>query len=97
MPERYLLQVLRLLVRADVIVSTRGLQGGYRLAKPAQQITLLDVYEAVDGLPHFDGKTVRGLSASGQRALDAALAGVDGATRKRLGAFTLDMLKAAKR
>jgi Rrf2 family protein len=48
-PERFLLKVLKPLVSARVLYSVKGPHGGYRLAKPAKEITLLDVVEAVDG------------------------------------------------
>jgi Rrf2 family protein len=47
--ERFLLKVLKPLVAAQVLYSAKGPHGGYRLAKPATQITLLEVMEAVDG------------------------------------------------
>ncbi|MBX7165644.1 MAG: Rrf2 family transcriptional regulator [Pirellulales bacterium] len=49
LPERFLLQILRSLVNHGLLVSTRGVEGGYTLARPATQITLLDVIEAIDG------------------------------------------------
>jgi Rrf2 family protein len=48
-PERFLLKVLKPLVSARVLQSLKGPNGGYRLARPASQITLLEVVEAVDG------------------------------------------------
>ena len=48
MPERFLLQILRALVKNDLLRSIRGVDGGYILAKTAEEITLLDVYEAFD-------------------------------------------------
>src|SRR5437667_5165080 len=48
-PERFLLKVLKPLVGARVLVSVKGPNGGYRLAKPANQITLLEVIEAAEG------------------------------------------------
>jgi Rrf2 family protein len=47
--ERSLLKVLRVLVRARILRSQDGPSGGYRLARTADQITLLEVLEAVDG------------------------------------------------
>jgi Rrf2 family protein len=47
--DRFLLKVLKPLVAAQVLVSSKGPNGGYRLAKPANQITLLEIMEAVDG------------------------------------------------
>src|SRR3954469_10345358 len=48
-PERFLLKVLKPLVSAQVLLSIKGPNGGYRLARPAHQVTLLEVLEAVDG------------------------------------------------
>jgi Rrf2 family protein len=48
-PDRFLLKILKSLVSAGVLLSLKGPNGGYRLARPADQITLLDVLEAVDG------------------------------------------------
>jgi Rrf2 family protein len=49
LPERFLVKVLKPLVSAQVLLSLRGPNGGYRLAKAAKGITLLDIVEAVDG------------------------------------------------
>lgn len=48
MPERFLLQILRSLVNQGLLISIRGVDGGYVLAKPPEEITLLEVYEAFD-------------------------------------------------
>ena len=48
-PERFLLKVLKPLVSDRVLLSVKGPNGGYRLAKPANDITLLEVIESVDG------------------------------------------------
>jgi len=48
-PERFLLKVLKPLVSARLLLSLRGPNGGYRLAKPPAKITLLDILEAVEG------------------------------------------------
>ena len=48
-PERFLLKVLKPLVSAQVLYSVKGPNGGYRLARPATEITILEVLEAVDG------------------------------------------------
>ena len=54
MPERFLLQILRNLVTSGLLKSTRGVHGGYRLGRPSQQISILDVFEAVDGPLRFE-------------------------------------------
>jgi Rrf2 family protein len=48
-PLEYLLKILQQLVRANVLRSKRGPRGGFFLAKPAENIALLDIIEAVDG------------------------------------------------
>jgi Rrf2 family protein len=48
-PDRFLLKVLKPLVSAQVLSSVKGPNGGYRLARPANEITMLEVLEAVDG------------------------------------------------
>jgi len=48
-PLEYLLKILQQLVRASVLRSKRGPRGGFFLATDAQNITLLQIIEAVDG------------------------------------------------
>lgn len=48
-PERFLLKVLKPLVSARVLLSIKGPNGGYRLARPASDINMLEILEAVDG------------------------------------------------
>lgn len=45
----YLLKVLQQLVRANVLRSKRGPRGGFTLARPISEISMLDVIEAVEG------------------------------------------------
>ena len=48
-PERYLVQILLQLKGAGLVHSTRGAAGGYRLARPPEQISLGEVLTAIDG------------------------------------------------
>lgn len=48
-PERFLLKVLKHLVAARLLTSIKGPRGGYQLARPASEISMLEVIEAVDG------------------------------------------------
>jgi len=48
-PGRFLLKVLKPLVSARVLLSVKGPNGGYRLAKAPADITMLEILEAVDG------------------------------------------------
>lgn len=47
--EPYLLKHLKLMVRAGVLDSAPGPSGGFRLARPARDIRLLDILEAIEG------------------------------------------------
>jgi Rrf2 family protein len=49
MPVRFLLTILSKLVKRGILKSRRGTIGGYLLARPAEDITLLELIEAVDG------------------------------------------------
>ncbi|MBQ7227092.1 MAG: Rrf2 family transcriptional regulator [Clostridia bacterium] len=46
--EKYLEQILGSLVKGGVLVSTRGVNGGYSLARNTSEISLLDILVAVD-------------------------------------------------
>lgn len=48
-PVRFLPQVMGDLVAAGLVEATTGRSGGYRLARSADAITLLDVVDAVEG------------------------------------------------
>jgi Rrf2 family protein len=48
-PGAYLAKHLQVLSRAGILESLPGPTGGYRLARPATDITVLDVVEAIDG------------------------------------------------
>jgi Rrf2 family iron-sulfur cluster assembly transcriptional regulator len=48
-PVRFLPQVMADLLRASLVTATTGRAGGYRLARQAATISLLDVVEAVEG------------------------------------------------
>ena len=48
-PEAYLEQLFGQLRRSGLVLSTRGAQGGYTLARPAAEISVGDVLRAVEG------------------------------------------------
>jgi Rrf2 family protein len=48
-PVRFLPQVMGDLAAAGLVEATTGRAGGYRLARPATEVSLLDVVEAVEG------------------------------------------------
>ena len=95
MPERFLLQVLRNLVNEGILKSTRGVDGGYRLAKPLSQITLLDIVEAIDGPIQPELPQIAGLAPPSQRRLAEVLGDISDDAKRRLGGITLSQLKPA--
>ena len=48
-PQRFNIKIMRKLTMAGIIKSYKGVKGGYALAKPPAEITLLDVVEVIDG------------------------------------------------
>ncbi len=48
-PQSYIAKVMNRLARYGIVYSAVGREGGYRLRRPPEQITLRDVFEAVDG------------------------------------------------
>jgi Rrf2 family protein len=75
-PERFLLKVLKPLVSAGVLHSVKGPNGGYRLAKTPDKITLLEVIEAVDGpiqgQAFFEGQDAKALQKKMQALCNQA-------------------------
>ncbi|MBT62848.1 MAG: Rrf2 family transcriptional regulator [Puniceicoccaceae bacterium] len=47
-PANYLVQILNELRNAGLILSKRGKQGGYALARDPKKVTLIEIVEAVD-------------------------------------------------
>jgi len=86
-PEGYLAKVLRNLALAELVRSQRGPQGGSVLARPAKQITVYDVVQAVDPIQRITSCPL-GIKGHGinlcplHRRLDQAIAMVEDAFRK---------------
>jgi len=60
---KYLLDILRDLKRAELVRSKRGPDGGFVLSRAATEISLADVFRAVDGpLADVHDQSLRGLS-----------------------------------
>ena len=53
-PETYLAKILQQLNKAGLVNSRRGVGGGFALAYEPEEITVLDVINAVDPLDRFD-------------------------------------------
>jgi len=59
-PRQFLPQVMLDLGRAGLVEALAGRSGGYRLSRPAAEITLLNVVEAVEGDSHRRTCILRG-------------------------------------
>jgi Rrf2 family protein len=63
-PQDYLAKIFTKLAKAKLVVAMEGMRGGYRLARPADEITLLDIVNAIDGHKAiFDCREIRGRCA----------------------------------
>lgn len=71
MPVQFLEQLLSSLRRAGLVTSHRGAKGGYTLVRPAGEITVLEVVQALDGVVGEEAKEAGGIWAEGVAALRA--------------------------
>ena len=80
--------------RAGIVVSRRGANAGWNLARPADAISLLDVYQAVEGRPLFglhssppnpNCRVARGL----RPALGRIYGGLEAGLRRELSTTTI--------
>lgn len=103
----YLAKQLQALAGADLIRSLQGKGGGYVLARPADDVTVLDVVEALDGSgPSFECTEIRQRGPCATPAeqctapcgINAVMLAADRAWRKSLSGTTIaDLAKRADR
>ena len=48
-PKSFLAKILQRLVKAGIVISGRGISGGFSLAKKPENISILDVVKAIQG------------------------------------------------
>jgi len=68
-PDQFLEQLFSTLRRAGLLTSHRGSKGGYTLARPAAEITVLEVVQALDGKVGQEADEAGGIWADGVVAL----------------------------
>ena len=89
MPERFLLQILRNLVTHGILRSSRGVDGGYVLERSADEVSLLELIEAIDGSMLEEVNQEDSLA---DETLNSALRDVTTVLRAQLAAIKLTQL-----
>jgi Rrf2 family protein len=92
MPVRFLMHIMRRLARSGVVISTRGVEGGYKLARPPQAITLLEVFEASGAVIALECDGEVTMPAECLVRLNGCLGEAADAARKRLSAVRIPHL-----
>jgi Rrf2 family protein len=92
MPERFLLQILRSLVTHGILRSTRGVDGGYALTRPPEEISLLDIIEAIEGPMDTGDRAGNGLPVESQERLHDALRQITDNARHQLESIKFSQL-----
>ncbi len=68
-PDQFLEQVFSTLRRSGLLTSHRGSKGGYTLSHPADEITVLEVVQALDGKVGQEAEEAGGIWFDGITAL----------------------------
>lgn len=90
-PANFLAQILGELRDGGLITSRRGIQGGYALARPPDQITLFDIIKIIDGaLLAPSGNSAGRTGRRMQQIWQDLRAAID----EKAQSYTLDMLTA---
>jgi Rrf2 family protein len=66
-PHHFLNKVLQQLTRDGILVSHKGITGGFSVARPSSEITLEDIVKAIDG-ERFRARCVLGIPGCGDDA-----------------------------
>lgn len=97
LPFNFLQTILGELRRARLVVSQRGHDGGYRLARPPAEITVGEVVRAMDtSLARLDGEAAERLASPRTVRLETLWRAADSALRRVLDETTLADLAAGE-
>ncbi|QNT79234.1 RrF2 family transcriptional regulator [Entomobacter blattae] len=107
-PKDYLAKIFTKLHKAGLVIATEGVTGGFVLARPAEEISVLDVIEAIDAhKPFFECRDIREKCAlfeegaspqwatDGVCAIHAVMLEVEKKMKQELDRYTLSSLKKA--
>ncbi|WP_137172021.1 Rrf2 family transcriptional regulator [Massilia sp. HP4] len=105
-PAAFVAKIFSKLEKAGIVEASGGIRGGYRLARPAKDISVLDVVDAVEGRKAlFDCQEVRGrcpllddetarLATSGVCGIHAVMLNAQKVMREELARSSLASLSA---
>jgi Rrf2 family protein len=97
MPERFLLQILRSLVTHGLLRSTRGVDGGYCLARPPEQISLRNIVESFDNPLNPSVPGLEGLSPEVRKRVMTVLGHASTAAHQELDKLSMaDLLRVSR-
>jgi len=97
----FLAKIFPKLEKAGIVAASEGVRGGYRLAKPPEDVTFLEIVDAIEGdKPLFECQEIRGRcavfgdkppswSTSGVCAVHAVMLSAEKAMRDALAQATL--------
>ena len=88
-PVQFLEQLFAVLRRAGVLSSQRGVKGGYSFARPATEVTVLEVVELLDGPVGGGAEGIFSEAAAAARAVlsKSTIADVLDAENRAAGAY----------
>lgn len=89
LPERFLLQILRKMVNHGLLRSTRGVVGGYYLARRPDEITLREIVEAFENPLEPSAVALEALSPSPRAMVLIALRSAAAAACRELDNLTI--------
>ncbi|KPK80903.1 MAG: hypothetical protein AMJ81_11140 [Phycisphaerae bacterium SM23_33] len=91
--QAHLAKVMQRLAKAGLVGSVRGPRGGFALARPAERIALMDVYEAIEGpMPDSRCLLAKPICRGPRCILGGLLKSVNGQVRRQLESTRLSRL-----
>lgn len=84
---KYLEQIVSILNKADLLISTRGSSGGYKLSRPAEKYTTLEILRATEG-----DLLLSSQDEDGSKSMQWFWSGLQSAIEKYLSNITLQDL-----
>lgn len=97
LPPAVVAKILQRLARAELAVGSRGVTGGYRLARPAAEVTLLELFDTFERIGAEPRAGRRTPIPDAERRLDRLFSEIDEQVRATLASVTLETLVEPRR